>query len=414
MTLASEVNVYSDLPREQIAGEVVAVRSDLNMPERNGVFETQRLEAEGPCLRDVLQKEGRLVVMSHMGRYGEGRSLGPVRPLLAKELGIDVDDVLFPGDCIGDAVDGAIRSMKPGQAVLLENTRIYQEDEAYADDPSTPPVHQFVELLASGKKYLVFNGFGVAHRENASTTGIMKYMPSYAGPLLFEEIGRLEPFKGRDPEKSVAAAGGAKLAEKIHVFDFPYDTVIPGGLALNCVLKRNGYPVGSSPTSERGKDYTDRAPDLSRRAGILIPDRLMIARPIRKDKKVVGYEGAGMIDLGAAIPDGYMIVDFELTPEMEDRLGEAERILLVGPLGIYEAAEKYGFGNIATDAVVEYMKRARLKLTLGADTEAATKSGITSSTGGGVAVEFILYGDLPVLAALRYNKEHGYEPVESF
>jgi phosphoglycerate kinase len=409
MPFASEVNLHTDLTREDIAGNVVAVRSDLNLPKSGDTYETGRLRAEGPCLRDILGKDGRLVVISHMGRYGDGESLEPVRPLLAAELGIGVDDVLFPGDCIGDAVSDAIRSMRPGQAVLLENTRIYQEDEAYADDPSTPPVHQFVELLASSKKYLVFNGFGVAHRENASTTGIIGGLPSYAGPLLLEEIGRLEPFKGGEPEKSVAAAGGKKLAEKMLVFGFPYGSIIPGGLALNCVLKRNGYPVGSSPTSEKDKDYTDMAPYLSRRAGILIPQRLMIARPIRENKKVVGYEGAGMIDLGATIPEGYMIVDFELTPEMEDKLGEAERILLVGPLGIYEAAEKYGFGNIATDAVVGYMRNAPLRLAMGGDTEAATKSGIPSCTGGGAAVEFIRYGDLPVLAALRHNKKYGFE-----
>ncbi|MEX1147104.1 MAG: phosphoglycerate kinase, partial [Sphingomonadales bacterium] len=226
-----------------VAGKRVLVRTDLNVPMKDGrVTDDTRIRAAVPTIEALVAKGARVVVLSHFGRPKGAvvpeMSLKPLVGPLAAALG---QDVAFAGDCIGSATESAVASLGDGDVILLENLRFHAGEEK--NDPT------FAEALARLGDIYVNDAFSCAHRAHASTEGVTHYLLSAAGTAMKAEIDALEGALGI-PQKPVAAiVGGAKVSTKIPVLTnlvTKVDHLIIGGGMANTFLAADGTDVGKS------------------------------------------------------------------------------------------------------------------------------------------------------------------------
>jgi phosphoglycerate kinase len=224
-------------------GKRVLVRVDFNVPIKDGkVGDDTRIRAALPTLQYLLEHGAALILCSHLGRPKDAPdpqfSLRPVAGYLGKLLGKPVS---FAEDCIGPKAESAAKALKPGEVVLLENTRFHPGEKK--NDP------EMARQLASLAEIFVNDAFGSAHRAHASTVGVAKFLPAVAGFLMEKEIQYL----GRaiaNPEKPfIAVLGGAKISDKIGVIQnllTKADAILIGGGMANTFFKAQGYPMGDS------------------------------------------------------------------------------------------------------------------------------------------------------------------------
>ena len=199
----------TDLPASDIAGKCVLIRVDLNVPLKNGVITDEtRIRASIPTLKYLIDNNAKLIIASHLGRpNGEVKpelSLAPVAKSLTKHLGINV---LQAPDCIGAEVESMVSNLNNGDALLLENVRFHKEEEE--NDPG------FVKKLANLADMFIFDAFGTAHRQHATTAGISALLPAYAGFLVQKELEFLDHSVNNPKQPFVAIIGGAKVSSKI-------------------------------------------------------------------------------------------------------------------------------------------------------------------------------------------------------
>jgi phosphoglycerate kinase len=230
-----------------LANTTVLLRADYNVPLTSDgkVGDSYRITQSIPTLRYLLEQSCKIVICSHLGRP-EGKhiasmSLASVADVLAKLLG---QPVTFVPECVGDQVTQAVKQMKPGSVVLLENLRFHEGEEK--DDP------QFAARLAkdSTARYFVQDGFGVVHRAHASTEAITQFLPSVSGLLLEKEYVKITSALESPKHPLTIVMGGAKVADKIPLikrFIEIADTLVIGGAIANTFLKfYSGYNIGKS------------------------------------------------------------------------------------------------------------------------------------------------------------------------
>ena len=226
-----------------IKGKRVLLRADLNVPVRDGeVTDATRLERVLPGLEDLARRGAKVIVISHFGRPKGGPdaqlSLRPVADKLSKLLG---RPVAFAPDCVGEVAEKVVASLTPGEIAVLENLRFHKGEEK--NDAA------FAQTLAKLGDIFVGDAFSTAHRAHASTDAITRLLPSYAGPLLMEEVAALRSVLDK-PERPVAAViGGAKVSTKIPVLTnliAKVDKLIIGGGMANTFLLAQGVNVGKS------------------------------------------------------------------------------------------------------------------------------------------------------------------------
>ena len=191
-----------------VAGKRVLVRADLNVPMRAGeVGDATRLERLVPGLKDLARRGARVILISHLGRpkgVDAQLSLRPVAAALGALIGAPV---AFAGDCIGEVAASTIAALRPGQIAVLENLRFHRGETE--NDPA------FAGELAALADIFINDAFSAAHRAHASTDAVTRCLPSYAGPLLMQEIAALRSVL-ETPRRPVAAViGGAKVSSKI-------------------------------------------------------------------------------------------------------------------------------------------------------------------------------------------------------
>lgn len=226
-----------------VHGKRVLVRADLNVPVQNGeVTDATRLERLAPGLLDLADRGARVVVISHFGRPKGGPAPEfSLKPIAAKLAEILKRPVAFAEDCIGPAAEAAVNALSPGQIVVLENLRFHKGEEK--NDP------EFAKALAALGDIYVGDAFSSAHRAHASTEGVTHYLPSYAGPLMMEEIEALRSALDRPDRPTAAIVGGAKISTKIPVLMNLVSKVdkliIAGGMA-NTFYLAQGVDVGKS------------------------------------------------------------------------------------------------------------------------------------------------------------------------
>lgn len=225
----------TDIPH----GARVLVRATLNVPIQEGeVASMFRLQKTAQTIEFLLRKGARVTVIGHLGR--DGASLAPVHKALSKIIPIS-----FIPHVVGDVPYAARKNMMPGDVILLENTRMDPREEK--NDIL------FVEELAAQADIFVFDDFSAAHREHASTTGLISALPSYAGILFYEEIAALHRLTDRLETPAVAIVSGAKCETKIPLIEGllkTYDTIFVGGVLANTIMKQRGYSVGSSKVDD--------------------------------------------------------------------------------------------------------------------------------------------------------------------
>ncbi len=384
-----------------VAGKRVLVRADLNVPVADGkVSDATRLERILSGLNDLSARKARVVVISHFGRPKGGpdpkMSLAPVAAKLAELLGKPVQ---FVDACIGDKAEDAVSRLAPGDIAVLENLRFHAGEEK--NDA------EFVAALARSGDVFVNDAFSAAHRAHASTEGLARVLPAYAGPLMLEEISALLAVLDK-PERPVAAlVGGAKVSSKIPILKHligRVDKLIIGGGMANTFLMSHGVDVGKSLAEP---DFVDTAREIMAAAkakgcAVVLPEDAVIAREF---KSGVAHAVVPML----AVPSDALILDVgpKSVEHMARVLTECRTLLWNGPLGAFEI-EPFGNGTFALARAAAKLTREGKLTTVagGGDTVAALNAaGATQdftyvSTAGGAFLEWLEGRELPGVAAL--------------
>lgn len=355
---------------------------------------TERIDAEVADIKRISDSGGVAAILSHQGRleYGDVIHLDFVAQYMSKAMGREVK--YFPENNTAVAVENA-RAMKPGEIGLFGNVRFHQ-----AEIDNSPVL---AEQFASLGDFAVIGGFTKAHRKQASNCGILQYIPGFLAGSIVEQVKLLEPWEGRREAHSVAVLGGIKK-EKIKAlngFAEIYDYIIPGGIALNTMLRVKGYNIGDSVIEDGGKTFE---PEIRKiltqyQNKMHLPLQLMVSRRNGKE-----FEESRWIYVSEGVPQGFSIVDFKLETNAINELERAAkdgRIIVAGTPTIYKAGFK-----TAVNQVMQYVERAGERaILLGGDTVSEIPFAGTTSTGGGSALEYLCSSTFAVYEALRENMQ---------
>jgi phosphoglycerate kinase len=380
------------------SGKKVLVRVDLNVPLADGkVADDTRIRAALPTIGYLLERGAAIALCSHLGRP-KGRdpklSLAPVADRLRDLLG---RPVALLADCVGPSVAASVRGLPAGAVVLLENVRFHPEEEK--NDPA------FAKELAAGYDLYVNDAFGAAHRAHASTEGVAKILPAYAGLLLEKELIALGGLLESPARPFLAIIGGAKVSTKIDVLRAllaRVDALAIGGGMANTFLLAMGRRIGRSLAEPDRADEARRIQDNAKAQGkrVLLPDDVLCAPSVDE----AGARAATLTGVDD-VPDELAIVD--VGPRTIERYGDeirrAKTIFWNGPLGVFEIP---AFAT-GTKRVAELLASSGAVTVVGGgeSVQAVEELGLAGemthvSTGGGASLELIEGKTLPGVAAI--------------
>ena len=383
------------------AGRTVFLRVDFNVPldDQGGIRDDTRIRASLPTINYLLIRKARLVIASHLGRP-KGKvdpklSLRPVAKRLGELIGREV--MLAPA-VVGDEVERLKKGLGDGPAaLLLENVRF--EALETANDPG------FAQSLALGIDVYVNDAFGACHRAHASIVAITQFVrEKAAGYLLQKEVEYLSRAVHSPEKPYVAILGGAKVSDKIPVIQNllgKADHILIGGAMAYTFFKAQGYDVGKSLVEE---DKKELALEILKKAqagkvDFVLPSDHLLATAVDKD-------AATEIASSFPFPADRMAVD--IGPKTADQyaaiIAKAKMIVWNGPLGVFEI-DKFAQGTMRIAAAVAAAKATTI--VGGGDSIAALeKAGVSRkithiSTGGGASLEYLAFGTLPGIEALK-------------
>jgi phosphoglycerate kinase len=389
---------FKTLEDVDVRGKRVLLREDLNVPMKDGeIADDTRITAALRTLRWLHDHGAKTVILSHLGRPdGKPNPKYTLRPIAARLADLLDVEVGFVGDCVGPECVAASHALPNGGFVLFENVRFHPEEEA--NDPA------FAQELARSGDLYVNDAFGTAHRAHASTAGVAAYLPAYAGFLMEAELAALARLTHHPVHPYVCAIGGAKVADKVGVFEnllTKVDAFVIGGGMANTFLAAQGINVGNSL---RDPDLmpAQRIIALSLSKGVMLhlPSDAVVADAFDADETArvvpIGQVGSGMIlDIGPATAREYAAV-----------LRAAKTIVFNGPMGVYEKPAYQNGTRIVGEAIAEATKAGATSVVGGGDAAAAAHAlGFAAamthvSTGGGATLEFLEGKTLPGVAAL--------------
>lgn len=383
-----------------VKGKRCLVRCDFNVPlDADGkITDSTRIDASLPTLNYLLEQGASLILLSHLGRP-DGTpdakySLAPVAAALEKDLARPVFFRSAP-DVIDAAVEEKAAALKPGEVMLLENTRFVAGETK--NDPA------FAKALAGLGDLFVNDAFGSAHRAHASTTGIADYLPAVSGLLLEKEVQFLGDALEKPKRPFVAVLGGAKVADKIQVIRAllaKVDTLLIGGGMAYTFLKAEGYEIGTSLLDQESIGLAADLMAEAKKKGVdlLLPQDVVAATEFAPDAKLGIYEVEH-------IPPDRMGMDIgpATAADFTGRIKYAGTVLWNGPMGVFEMP-RFATGTMA---VAKAMAEADgITIIGGGDSAAAvTQMGYADkmthvSTGGGASLEFIEGRTLPGVACI--------------
>lgn len=381
-----------------VAGKRVIMRVDFNVPVKDGVVgDITRIQKAIPTIKYLKEHGAGIVLMSHLGRpqgtgYEEALSLAPVAKKLQELSGYEVR---FVADTYGEEAEAAVKAVKPGDILLLENVRFLKAEKK--NDP------EVAKKLASYGDIFVLDAFGTAHRAQGSVVGPAAYIPAVAGFLLEKEVDTLTSIFSEPKRPFVAIVGGSKVSSKIGVLDHLIDScdtlIIGGGMAYTFFLAK-GYTVG---TSLQEPDWVERAGEMLKKAEakgvkILLPVDNVVTDHFGEDAK-------GEVVASNAIPDDRMGMD--IGPKTEalyvEAVAKAATVFWNGPMGVFEMDQFAHGTEVVAKAIAD---SSCTSIIGGGDSVAAiNKFGLADkmswiSTGGGASMELVEGKALPGVEAL--------------
>lgn len=403
------------------------VRVDFNVPfnEKFEITDDTRIRAALPTFKKILNDGGSVIVMSHLGRpkgkVNPDFSLKHIQSHLAKVIGTEVQ---FVNDSVGPEVKAKAEALQPGQVLLLENLRFYNEEEGKAsltDGMSDDEIKKaksemkeaqkkFSKQLADLADVYVNDAFGTAHRAHASTAVIADYFDADSkmfGYLIESEITSLDKVV-KDPKRPFTAImGGAKVSSKITIIENMLDKVdnlILGGGMTFTFIKARGGNIGNSICED---EYLELARDLEKKAAekgvkFYLSNDVIAADAFSNDANI-------QVVSADQIPDGWQGLD--AGPESLEMFSEVIKnsatILWNGPVGVFEMEKFENGSRVVAEAIVEGTKKGAFSLIGGGDSVACiNKFGLADdvsyiSTAGGALLEYLEGKDLPGIKAIR-------------
>ncbi len=385
-----------------LRGKRVFIRVDFNVPLKDGlVTDDTRIRETLPTLKLAIEKGGRLVLASHLGRPKGGPdpkySLKPAAKKLEELLG---KPVTFASDCVGPEAEAKSKALKDGDVLVLENVRFHPEEEKNGEDFSK-------QLAALCDGVFICDAFGSAHRAHASVVGITRYVKQSAAGLLMEkELAYIGKAITNPARPFVAIIGGAKVSDKIEVVENLMkiaDSMLIGGGMAYTFLKAQGKPIGKSLVEDDKIDLAKRllAEAKAKNFKLLLPVDHVIASEFKADAS------AKVVDVGVTPADQMGLDIGPKTIEIyKEQLASAKTIVWNGPMGVFEMpAFAKGTLEIAK-AVAAASDDGAISIVGGGDSVAAVhQSGVSNrishiSTGGGASLEFLGGTKLPGVEAL--------------
>lgn len=386
-----------------LSGKRVLIREDLNVPIKEGIITSdQRLQAALPTLKEALQANAAVIVLSHLGRPEEGRfdarfSLQPVADYLKQHLD-------YPVRFVSDYLDGI--EVKPGELVICENVR-FNPGEKKNDE-------HLAKKLAALSDVFVMDAFGTAHRAQASTYGVAQFAPiAAAGPLLIRELDALEHALKAPKKPIVAIVGGAKVSSKLSLLKQllgMVDFLIPGGGIANTFLKAQGFEIGISLYEPELLDEARAILKLAKEKGchIPLPTDVVVGKAFNENcpafnKSLTNVAADDMIlDIGPFTVSEYV-----------DIIDLAQTIIWNGPIGVFEFAQ-FAYGTRAL--AIAIAESDAFSIAGGGDTLAAidlydlNQQISYISTGGGAFLEYLEGKTLPAVAILQERAQDVIAP----
>ena len=381
-----------------VSEKKVLLRCDFNVPfDKNGnISNTKRIDESLKTIRYLLQKNAKIIIVSHLGRpKGMKKSEYSLKPVVKYLSQVLNRKIIFVTDDIRENVPQILNNLRDGDIAVLENIRFYKEEELNDEI--------FSKKLASLADVYVNDAFGTVHRAHASTQGVTKYLPSVCGFLIKREIDVLGQLLSVPKHPFVAILGGAKVSDKIGVICNLLDKVdtliIAGGMAYT-FLNALGYSIGSSILEPDkvvlAKNIIAKAKDLGVR--LVLPVDNVVGKELKSDTEF-------MIVNSDSIPDGYVGLDIGAkTKEIfVEIIKNAKTIFWNGPVGVFEWAN---FRRGTLEITKAIANSDAVTVIGGGDSIAAVDLlGFTDkithiSTGGGASLEFLEGKDLPGILSL--------------
>ncbi|MCQ9141822.1 phosphoglycerate kinase [Corynebacterium amycolatum] len=400
------VKTVKDLINEGIEGRYVLVRSDFNVPLKDGVItDPGRIDASLPTLSALVDAGAKVVVMAHLGRpKGEVKSefsLAPVAEALSERL---EQYVALAGDVSGEDAHERANGLTEGDVLLLENVRFDPRETSKDEAERAEFAAELTALVPDGA--FVSDGFGVVHRAQASVFDVAKKLPHYAGNLVQAELEVLRKVAETPEKPYTVVLGGSKVSDKLGVIEAlapKVDSLVIGGGMCFTFLAAKGYAVGASLLQE---EMIDTCKDLLDRYGdkIVLPTDVVVA-----DKFAADAENK-VVD-ATEIPEGWMGLD--IGPASAEAFGkvlaESKTVFWNGPMGVFEMeAFAAGTRQVAQAIIDATTNNGCFSVVGGGDSAAAVRTlGLNEggfshiSTGGGASLEFLEGKTLPGVSVLE-------------
>ena len=377
-----------------VEGKKVIVRVDFNVPFKHGIIsDDTRMTAALPTINYLLENGAAVILMSHLGRPKTKEDLEfSLRPV-AEHLATLIDyPVKFAEDCRGEIAKKAADELKPGEVLVLENTRFYPEESKNDQTMS--------QELAGLADIFVNDAFGTAHRAHSSTVGVANYLPSAAGFLLEKEIKYLGNAIADPVRPFIAILGGAKISDKIGVIENllkTADKILIGGGMANTFLKALGYEMSDSLVES---EVVETAKSLLAKSDgkIYLPVDFVLADAFDAEAEM-------QVVLIGDVPSGWRVLDIgpETVVEFGKLISDAGTIVWNGPMGVFEFP-RFALGTFEIAKAVANSNAISI-IGGGDSVSAINQSGLSDkithiSTGGGASLEMLEGIELPGLAIL--------------
>ena len=385
-----------------IAGKKIIVRADLNVPFKDAkITDDTRIKRFAPTAKLLSNNGAKVIIITHLGRPDGQKNTDFTTKIITETLSKYTEKkVLFVDDVVGDSVKTVINSMSNGDIILTENVRFYKAEE---ENDET-----FSQQLAELGDVFVDDAFSCSHRAHASTVGITKYLPSFAGLLMQEEVDALNKALLTPKKPNVAIIGGAKVSTKITLLNNisgKVGSIIIGGAMANTFLMAKGYNVGASLVE---KDMIETAKDILQTAEknnckIILPVDVVVSSDLNDTKNVKNTDIENIADDDKIFDVGIKTIDL-----IKDILIKAKTILWNGPVGVFEVVPFNNGTNEIAKTIADITKNnGAVSVAGGGDTVSAiNKSGIDEksftyiSTAGGAFLEWLEGKKLPAIIPL--------------